>query len=123
MFFLRSGLIKPIQFTKLSMTKSVGSFPYGYDSESQLRETLSSCLGRFRCRLWPWFKSDWFAELSPSSNVIGIDISESLILAKETINAKIFVFKMRPLTTQNPDSFDYIVCDQVIMHTDNPLHS
>ena len=98
---------------------------YGYDSESSLAETLKCCPNILDAGCGLGYKSDWFAELSPVSNVIGVDISESVLSAQKNYRRDNLEF-LRGSIDDTPFSdsyFDYVVCDQVIMHTDNPFQT
>ncbi len=100
---------------------------YGFKDE----EHLSKHLQRFEfildagCGLG--YKAAWFASLAPKSKVIGIDFSSASYTAyqnyKEKFSNLIFA-KGNIANTRLPSgSIGFTVCDQVIMHTDNPRHT
>lgn len=70
------------------------------------------------------YKSQWFATLAPHALVIGIDISESCkIAAKNFSNLDNLFFLQADIaaTGLKKNSIDFVVCDQVIMHTEDPV--
>jgi SAM-dependent methyltransferase len=69
------------------------------------------------------YKAAWFASLAPESIVIGIDISDALELAAKNFAhlPNLFFLKGDIANTGLKDnSIDFVVCDQVIMHTESP---
>lgn len=69
------------------------------------------------------YKAAWFAKLAPNSIVIGIDISEAALIAAKNYSsvANLFFLKADIAKTGiKSNSIDFTVCDQVIMHTENP---
>lgn len=96
---------------------------YGFESEPALADYLSdkSVILDSGCGLG--FKAAWFARLAPHSIVIGIDISEAVNIAA-TVHVdlqNLFFFQGDIAKTGLKDeSIDFVVCDQVIMHTENP---
>ena len=97
---------------------------YGFNSEAE----LASYLSRFEwildagCGLG--FKSAWFASLAPDSKVIGIDYSDSVYVASKTYSdqyTNLYFANGDIAQTKLPDGMiGFTVCDQVIMHTENP---
>ncbi len=69
------------------------------------------------------FKSAWLAELSPSSVVLGMDFSASVkYAASKYAHIKNLFFIQGDIAASGikQGSVDYINCDQVIQHTENP---
>lgn len=97
---------------------------YGFENE----ENLAAHLQKFDyildagCGLG--YKSAWFASLAPGSKVIGIDFSDASYIAYKKYNSEfdnlIFAIGDIAMTLIPDSSIDFVVCDQVIMHTDNP---
>ncbi len=69
------------------------------------------------------YKSAWLAELAPHAVVFGIDFSEAAYVAakryKEIKNLYFFVGDIANLPFKE-NTLDFILCDQVIHHTENP---
>jgi ubiquinone/menaquinone biosynthesis C-methylase UbiE len=96
---------------------------YGFTDESNLAAFLRTKKYIFDAGCGLGFKTQWFAELAPESIVVGMDFSESVKIAaasyKNTKN--LFFVKGDIANTQIPKGMiDYVNCDQVIMHTENP---
>lgn len=69
------------------------------------------------------YKAAWFAQLAPHATVIGIDISDAAhIAARNYKDLKNLFFLQADIaqTGLKPACTDVMVCDQVIMHTENP---
>jgi SAM-dependent methyltransferase len=96
---------------------------YGFDSEDDLRNFLQSCAVVFDAGSGLGFKAAWFAELAPQTLVIGMDFSESARHAAHTYSALPNLFFIQGdivATGILAGAVDYISCDQVIMHTQDP---
>jgi ubiquinone/menaquinone biosynthesis C-methylase UbiE len=96
---------------------------YGFESESALADYLKrkSVVLDAGCGLG--YKAKWFADLSPSSIVLGMDYSDSVYLAAErykSTNNLVFVKGDIADTRIADNAVDYVSCDQVIMHTEKP---
>ena len=69
-------------------------------------------------------KSAWFASLAPHANIIAMDSSESINIAYKKFHRKFenitFVHGNIADTKIKKENIDFIFCDQVIMHTENP---
>ncbi len=69
------------------------------------------------------YKSAWLAELAPHAIVFGIDFSEAVYVAanryKEIPNLYFFRGDIANLPFQK-NSIDFLLCDQVIHHSENP---
>ena len=69
------------------------------------------------------YKSAWFAKLAPHALVLGIEISDSVYIAsKKYSNFQNLYFLKEDIasTGLKENIVDFSVCDQVIMHTENP---
>lgn len=96
---------------------------YGFGSEAELAVHLSKCKIILDAGCGLGYKSAWFAELAPESLVIGIDYSEAALQASSEYKyiPNLFFMQGDIANTKIKDgSVDYISCDQVIMHTENP---
>lgn len=96
---------------------------YGFNSELDFASFLKTkkIIVDTGCGLG--YKAAWFAKLSPESLVIGIDISEAAKLASKNFSSiKNLYFTQGDIsnTPFKSDSIDFVVCDQVIMHTEVP---
>jgi SAM-dependent methyltransferase len=100
---------------------------YGFDSESSLASWLSKYLVIVDAGCGLGFKSNWIASLTPDSLVVGIDYSASVILAHENFYRKndnlIFAQGDIANTLIADGLIDLIICDQVIMHTQDPSNT
>ena len=96
---------------------------YGFDSECELAEFLRSKNIIFDAGCGLGYKAAWFAQLAPDSLVIGMDFSNAAKLAADTYKEleNLFFIQGDISRTRFLDgSIDYVSCDQVIMHTQNP---
>jgi SAM-dependent methyltransferase len=96
---------------------------YGFESEEALRDYLSTKKLIIDTGCGLGYKAAYFARLAPNSTVIGIDISEAAdIAAKNFRDQPNLYFVRRDIadTGLKPGSIDFVVCDQVIMHTEVP---
>lgn len=69
------------------------------------------------------YKAKWFADLSPSTKVIGMDYSDASFVAAEKYKdtKNLFFVKGDIADTKIKDGvISYVSCDQVIHHTENP---
>lgn len=69
------------------------------------------------------FKAAWIADMAPNSIIVGMDISESINIAAEKYKNIDNLFFIKGDILKTPfknESFDIVVCDQVIMHTEKP---
>lgn len=96
---------------------------YGFASESALKQHLSKARIILDAGCGLGYKAAWFATLAPSAVVVGIDYSgaakQASLLYRDTPN----LFFMQGDIARTPfkdSSIDYVSCDQVIMHTENP---
>ena len=96
---------------------------YGFNSEQSLAEFLKRRNVIFDAGCGLGYKASWFAELAPESLIIGMDFSEAALQAAYNYGhiPNLFFIKGDIAKTTFPDSsIDYVSCDQVIMHTQNP---
>lgn len=96
---------------------------YGFADEAELRDHLRDCTVIFDAGCGLGYKSAWLAELAPHALIIGMDFSEAVRLAAETYAEipNLFFIQGDIVDTGFHDGvIDYVNCDQVIMHTENP---
>lgn len=96
---------------------------YGFESESELSAYLKdkSVIIDTGCGLG--YKAAWFAKLAPHAIVIGIDISDALEIAANNFSEYPNLFFLKgdiANTGLKSNSVGFVVCDQVIMHTEIP---
>lgn len=96
---------------------------YGFDSELELAAYLKDKKVIIDAGCGLGYKAKWFADLSPNSCVIGIDYSDAAFVAAERYKATNNLFFLKgdiADTKLLANSVDYVSCDQVIMHTEDP---
>lgn len=96
---------------------------YGFETEESLRAFLSTKKVILDAGCGPGFKAAWFAKLAPHAIVLGIDISTAYErAAKKYVNITNLFFMQGDIanTGLSNHSIDFVVCDQVIMHTEIP---
>ncbi len=96
---------------------------YGFDTEAVLQKYLQSKKTIIDTGCGLGYKAALFAKLSPDSLVLGIDISDSVDLAAKNFVhlPNLYFFKGDIADTGlKSGSIDFVVCDQVIMHTEVP---
>ena len=96
---------------------------YGFSSENALRAQLAKYAVVFDAGCGLGYKAAWFARLAPHALVIGMDYSEASLQAAHTyagIPNLVFVRGDIARTGMRDGSVDYVNCDQVIMHTEDP---
>lgn len=96
---------------------------YGFESEKALAGFLADKNVILDAGCGLGYKAAWFAELAPHATVIGIDISDAAyVAAKNYKNLTNLYFLKGDIadTGLKVDSIDFVVCDQVIMHTESP---
>jgi len=96
---------------------------YGFKTIEVLKEFLKNKKIIIDAGCGIGYKSAWLAELSPSSIVFGIDFSDAINVAARRYKGipNLFFFKgdIADLPFKK-ESLDFILCDQVIHHTENP---
>ncbi|WP_287600222.1 class I SAM-dependent methyltransferase [Thiothrix sp.] len=96
---------------------------YGFDSEESLRGFLKNCDVIFDAGCGLGYKAAWFAQLAPHALIIGMDFSDSVkqaSLVYQDISNLFFIQGDIANTNFKDNSFSYVSCDQVIMHTEDP---
>ena len=97
---------------------------YGFRDEEHLAEHLQSFKYILDAGCGLGYKAAWFAKLSPTSKVIGIDFSSASYTAyqryKNEFSNLFFAKGDIANTLLQTGSIGFTVCDQVIMHTDDP---
>lgn len=97
---------------------------YGFKDESDLAEHLQRFEYILDAGCGLGYKAAWFAELAPTSKVIGIDFSSASYAAhqryKNEFSNLVFAKGNISSTLLEANSIGFTVCDQVIMHTDDP---
>jgi SAM-dependent methyltransferase len=96
---------------------------YGFDSEESLKQFLSSKNTIIDTGCGLGYKAAWFAELAPHALVVGIDISEAAIIAAKNYQdiPNLYFYQADIANTGIKENMiDFTVCDQVIMHTEDP---
>jgi len=69
------------------------------------------------------YKSAWLAELAPHATVFGIDFSEAVFVAAKRYKGVSNLYFLRGDIANLPfkkETLDFILCDQVIHHTEDP---
>ena len=97
---------------------------YGFKNETQLSEHLQKFNYILDAGCGPGYKSAWFASLAPNSKIIGVDFSSASYIAHKKYRNEFpnLIFARGDIanTCLPENSVGFTVCDQVIMHTDNP---
>ena len=97
---------------------------YGFGTEDDLRRFLQSKPVIFDAGCGLGYKAAWFAQLAPHSLVIGMDFSDAAQQAARSyaeLDNLFFVQGDIACTGLRDGSIDYTSCDQVIMHTEDPV--
>lgn len=96
---------------------------YGYNSESELAESIQGCRTILDAGCGLGYKAAWFARLAPRSTVIAMDFSDAVYRAASrygSIDNLVFVKGDIADTGMRPNTIDLISCDQVLHHTESP---
>lgn len=96
---------------------------YGFGTEQNLKEYLKNKKTIIDTGCGLGYKAAWFAKLAPQALVLGVDISDAISVAAERFKdvPNLFFFKGDIASTGIIDgAIDFTVCDQVIMHTEEP---
>ncbi len=96
---------------------------YGFSNEKNLQEYLSNKKIILDAGCGLGYKAKWFADLSPESFIVAMDYSDSIFLAAKNYankNNLIFVKNDISNTQIKSNSIDYVSCDQVLHHTEDP---
>jgi SAM-dependent methyltransferase len=96
---------------------------YGFKTVEGLKEFLKGKKVIIDAGCGLGYKSAWLAELAPHAAVFGIDFSDAAHVAanryKDIPNVFFFKGDIANLPFKK-ESLDFILCDQVIHHTENP---
>ncbi len=96
---------------------------YGFKSVQELAACLQGKKVILDAGCGLGYKSAWFAQLSPTSLVIGMDFSKCVSIAAKNYRQQENLFFVQADIADThllDDSVDYINCDQVLHHTENP---
>lgn len=96
---------------------------YGFADEAALAAHLRRCRVVFDAGCGLGYKAAWFARLAPEALVVGMDFSDAARQAAEAFGELPNLFFVRgdiANTGFTAGSIDYVSCDQVIMHTEDP---
>jgi ubiquinone/menaquinone biosynthesis C-methylase UbiE len=96
---------------------------YGYQDEAALSAALASRNVILDAGCGPGYKAAWFARLNPNALVIAMDLSDSIFLASTRyadVPNMIFVQGDISDTWLRSSVIDFINCDQVLHHTNDP---
>lgn len=96
---------------------------YGFKDENSFADFLSNKKYIFDAGCGLGYKAKWFADLSPNSTVIGMDFSDACEIAAKNYKDTKNLYFIKGDIAKTPfldNSIDYVSCDQVIMHTQNP---
>ena len=96
---------------------------YGFKTEQGLKKFLSNKKIIIDAGCGLGYKSAWLAELAPDSIVFGIDFSDAARLAAQRYKHIPNVYFLKGDIANLPFKqgvLDFILCDQVIHHTENP---
>jgi ubiquinone/menaquinone biosynthesis C-methylase UbiE len=96
---------------------------YGFDTEVALATFLASKDVIFDAGCGLGYKAAWFAKLAPRALVIGMDFSDAAGQAAKAYRELENLFFIQgdiAHTGLREGSVDYVSCDQVIMHTEDP---
>ncbi len=97
---------------------------YGFNSEANFKEFLCSKKFILDAGCGLGYKAKWFSELSPNAHVIGIDFSDAIFYAQKRyshVENLHFVKGDIADTKINDNCLDFVSCDQVIHHTEDPF--
>ena len=95
---------------------------YGFTSEADLAKYLKTKAIIIDTGCGLGYKAEWFARLAPHAIVIGVDISDAVLIASKNFNRPNLLFYQCDIadTHFKKNAVDFTVCDQVIMHTEAP---
>jgi len=96
---------------------------YGYASEEELADSLSGFSTILDAGCGPGHKAAWLARLCPEATVVAMDLSDSVFLAArryaDRTNMR-FIHGDIASTPFRDSTFDFVNCDQVLHHTEDP---
>jgi len=99
---------------------------YGFSSEDELQGYLQSKSTILDAGCGLGYKSAWFAELAPECTVIGMDFSDAAYHAANNYKhiANLYFIKGDIANSGIKEgAIDYISCDQVLHHTEDPART
>lgn len=95
---------------------------YGFETEDALASFLKTKKVVLDAGCGLGYKAKWFAELSPSTLVLGMDYSDAAFAAAhryKSVENLVFLKGDIANTHLKDGSVDYVSCDQVIHHTED----
>ena len=96
---------------------------YGFSEDQELLDFISGKKVILDAGCGLGYKSAWFARMNRDAVVVAMDYSDSIFLAAERYKNEpnmIFVKGNIAKTAFQDQIFDFINCDQVLHHTENP---
>ena len=97
---------------------------YGFENENDLKKYLNDKDVILDAGCGLGYKAKWFADLSPKTLVLAMDYSNAVFHAEKKYHHysnMIFIKGDIANTKLKNNVLDYVSCDQVIHHTENPL--
>jgi len=97
---------------------------YGFGTEKELQDYLVSCEIVLDAGCGMGYKAAWFAKLAPSTLVLGIDFAAVAKQAAKTYADIPNLYFMQGNIANmgiKDGAVDFLSCDQVIMHTEDPF--
>ena len=97
---------------------------YGFENENDLKKYLNDKDVILDAGCGLGYKAKWFADLSPKTLVLAMDYSNAVFHAEKKYNHysnMIFIKGDIANTKLKNNVLDYVNCDQVLHHTENPL--
>jgi SAM-dependent methyltransferase len=111
-----SGIVHEFQFEWFKQL-------YGFESDEDFKLFLKDKNLILDAGAGLGFKAAWLAKLAPHAIVIGVEISDSVYIASRNYKdiPNLYFLKGDIASTGIlPNVIDFVVCDQVIMHTEVP---
>jgi SAM-dependent methyltransferase len=96
---------------------------YGYADEAEFASFLGTKSVILDAGCGPGYKAAWIARLNPDALVVAMDLSDSIYVAARRYGALPNIIFVKGDIANTPfcsGLFDFISCDQVLHHTDNP---
>lgn len=96
---------------------------YGFADEAALAAHLAGCKVIVDAGCGLGYKAAWFADLAPHALVVGIDFSDAAQQASDLFGDRPNLAFLQGDIAATPfadGAVDYVSCDQVIMHTEDP---
>ena len=97
---------------------------YGFENENDLKKYLNEKDVILDAGCGLGYKAKWFAELSPTTLVLAMDYSNAVFHAEKKYHQYsniVFIKGDIANTKLKNNVLDYVSCDQVIHHTEDPL--